>query len=78
MHIVGAIFFFLLAAVLGAYGLINLFTVTQTIFGPAKVGLALPILQFLLSLLCIGAAIASARACAHCRKRYMADKGKSA
>ena len=78
MHIVGAIFFFLLAAVSGTYGFINLVSVTQTIFGQAKHGPALPTLQFLLSLVLIVAAIASAKACAHCRKSYLADKGKSA
>ncbi len=77
MHIVGAIFFFVLAAVTGVYGFINLFTVTQTLFGPAKVGAALPTLQFFLSLVFIGAAIGSARACDQCRRRYLAGKGKN-
>ena len=77
MHIVGAIFFFFLALTSGSYGFFTLFSVTQTFFGTAKYDPALPTLQFLLSLVFIAAAVASVRACAHCRKSYLAGKSKS-
>ena len=73
MHFAGAIVFFLLAVLSGTYGVINLITVQQTIFGPAKVGTALPVLQLLLALLCVLAALASVKACTHCWKLRKTD-----
>ena len=75
MHIAGAIFFFLLAGLSGTYGFINLYTVEQTVFGPASVGPGVPALQFVLSLALIVAAIVSARACVSCCKNVMANRG---
>lgn len=79
MHIVGAIFFFLLAATSGAYGFIQLFsTPERTVFGVPQVSPALPMLQFGLSILFIVIAIAAARACAHCCKSHLADRDAGA
>ena len=76
MHIIGAIFFFALAATSGAYGIIQLFsTPERTIFGVAQISPALPMLQLGLSIVFILIAIAAAKACTHCCKSYLAERG---
>jgi hypothetical protein len=77
MHMIGAVFFLLLAGVSGTYGLLNIFAVQQTLFGPASVGPTLPTLQLLLCVVLIVVAVVSARACTHCYRRYTAGKNSS-
>ena len=70
-HVLGAILFFLLSSVSAAYGVVNLMDTDQTVFGPTRVGPALPALQFTISAICIIAAIFLARACATCCRECM-------
>ena len=70
-QVLGAIVFFLLSSVSAAYGVVNLMDTEQTVFGPTRVGPALPALQFVISAICIIAAIFLARACATCCRKCL-------
>ena len=75
MHVVGAVFFFLLAGISGSFGVYRLFTtMDRTIFGTPEVSPALPALQFGIAILFIVLAIVSARACATCTRKHRAQK----
>ena len=73
INVIGALFFGALAAVTGAFGFINLFTVQQTVFGPARVPTTLPTLQLILALILLVVAFVSVRACVNQCKRCVED-----
>ena len=73
INIIGALFFGALSAVTGGYGVFNLVDVQQTVFGPARVDSAIPVVQIVLAIVLIGVAIMFARLCANRCKRCAQD-----
>lgn len=69
INIIGALFFGSLAVLTGGFGVFNLVDVQQTMFGPARVATAIPIVQLTMAVALIVIAILFARACANrCRR----------
>ena len=73
-QVFSAIFFFLLAAATGFFGVSNLMTVRRTVFGPASVDPTLPTLQIVLAIVFIVGAIWAARQCYSSCKKCLSDE----
>ena len=76
-HVFGAIIFFLFSGTFAAYGVVNVVDVERTVFGPTRVGPALPALQFTISAACIVAAILLGRACVSCCRKCVNKKDQA-
>ena len=68
-NIIGALFFGSLAVLTGGVGVFSLVDVQQTVFGPARVDTAIPIMQLTVAAALIVVAILFSRSCVNrCRR----------